>query len=68
MSRIAPALGVAAFLVLHHDWWNWGVARPLAFGILPVGLWYHAVYTLAAAGVMAALVRWYWPGDEEQDS
>ena len=40
---------------------------PLAFGFLPVGLWYHALYTLAAALLMAALVRWYWPAGLERE-
>lgn len=49
-------------IVLHQDWWNWRVARPIVFG-LPAGLWYHALYTLAAAGLMAILVRYFWPED-----
>ena len=32
---------------------------------LPVGLWYHALYTLAASGLMAVLVRYCWPADPE---
>jgi hypothetical protein len=43
------------------------VARPLAFGFLPVGLWYHALYTIAAALLMAALVRWCWPAGLERE-
>lgn len=60
MKKALAAL-TAALFVLHQDVWNWGEVRPLLFGFLPPGLWYHAAYTLAAAGLMAALVRWCWP-------
>jgi hypothetical protein len=51
--------------VLHQDVWLWTSARPLAFGFLPAGLFYHAVYTLAAAGLMMIAVRWAWPSHLE---
>jgi hypothetical protein len=41
------ALLVAAIYALHQDVWFWRVARPLVFGFLPIGLAYHAAYTLA---------------------
>lgn len=47
--------------VLHQDWWWWGEARPLVGGVLPVGLAYHAVYTLGCVGLMALLVKAAWP-------
>ena len=31
------------------------------FGILPIGLFYHAVYSLVAVGFMLVLVRFAWP-------
>lgn len=58
---------IGLFYLLHQDWWHWHSARPLAFGFLPVGLWYHALYTLAAALLMTALVRWCWPADLGSD-
>jgi len=54
-------LAVAGLYVLHQDWWNWRVARPLVFGFLPVGLAYHALFTLATVLLMAAAVKWLWP-------
>ena len=55
--------------LLHQDFWNWRVAHPLVFGFLPVGLAYHALYTIGAALWMAVLVKWAWPGqlDERAD-
>ena len=49
-------------IVLHQDWWNWHSVRPFILG-LPVGLWYHVLYTLCAAALMAFLVRYLWPQD-----
>lgn len=52
---------LVAFYALHQDVWNWRRVEPLAFGFLPVGLWYHALYSCAAAAVMGLLVRFAWP-------
>lgn len=48
-------------VVLHQDLWLWGRADPLAFGFLPVGLWYHAVFCLATSLVLALFVTSAWP-------
>jgi hypothetical protein len=53
--------------LLHNDLWFWNDAREVLG--LPVGLAYHIVYCLAAAGLMALLVRFAWPtslGDETE--
>lgn len=67
MKTLLVVLSIGAFYLLHQDWWNWTAARPLAFGFLPVGLWYHALYTIGAALLMAALVRWCWPSHLERE-
>jgi hypothetical protein len=55
--------------LLHQDSFLWREARPLALGFLPIGLVYHAIYTLACAGLMLLLCRYAWPshldGDED---
>jgi hypothetical protein len=56
---------VAIVYALHQDVWFWRSARPLVFGFLPIGLFYHAVYTLAASALLWFLVRWYWPSHLE---
>ena len=58
----------AALYVLHQDFWFWNTARPLVFGFLPVGLFYHGAYSLAVAGLMWALVRFAWPAHLEEDA
>jgi len=55
------------FFGLHNDLWLWHDARQLLG--LPVGLTYHIAYCLAAALLMALLVRHAWPHhlEPEQD-
>jgi len=53
---------------LHQDVWLFARARPLVFGFLPVGLAYHALYTLGCTLLMALLVRFAWPGHLEASS
>jgi hypothetical protein len=47
-------------IIAHHDWWFWNDGR-LTFGFLPVGLGYHALISLAAAGLWAWAVFRVWP-------
>jgi hypothetical protein len=61
MRVTASALTLLAMFLLHQDVWFWRQARPLVFGALPIGLFYHAVFTLAISLVMAVLVRLLWP-------
>ena len=51
--------------VLHQDNWNWTNAD-LVFGFLPVGMAYHAGYSILAAAMMAILVKFAWPSHLEQ--
>jgi hypothetical protein len=59
------ALALLAFFALHQDLWFWRSAEPLVFGVLPMGLAWHAGYTLAVSAVMAILVRRAWPAHLE---
>ena len=45
--------------LLHNDLWLWNDAS-LVLGI-PVGLFYHMLYCIAAAGMMVLLVKFAWP-------
>jgi hypothetical protein len=56
---------VAAVYILHQDYWNWKKAEPLIFGFLPVGLAYHAGYSILASVTMAILVKFAWPSHLE---
>lgn len=48
-------------IVLHQDFWNWSKVDPRLFGFLPVGLWYHAAYCIAAAVLLALFDKFAWP-------
>ena len=60
MPKPVLVLAVLLLYVLHQDFWFWRDSR-LVFGVLPIGLFYHAVYCLACAALMWALVRFAWP-------
>jgi hypothetical protein len=51
--------------VLHQDFWFWRDAHPLVFGFLPIGLFYHAAYTVASSLVLWALLPALWPRLDE---
>ena len=53
-----------ALFILHQDVWFWDDQR-LVFGFMPVGLAYHAGFSIAAALLWAAAVKWAWPSDIE---
>ena len=61
------AIALLVFFALHQDVWFWREAQPLVLGVLPVGLAYHAAYTLAVSALMAVLVRRYWPSHLEDE-
>ena len=65
IASLPAALIVAAVYLLHQDFWFWRSARPLVFGFLPIGLFYHAAYTLAVSVLLWVLVRRYWPSHLE---
>jgi hypothetical protein len=71
--KAAKALLVTVLVVLvyflHQDFWNWKKTDPLVFGFLPIGLAYHAGYSILASILMAVLVWIAWPKHlEEPDS
>lgn len=68
MKKATFTLCVVTLLLLHQDIWFWTTPRPLLFGFLPPGLWYHILFCLAASALMAALVRWAWPEDPDSSS
>lgn len=67
LLRILLILLVAGFYALHQDIWFWRTATPVVFGVLPVGLFYHAAYTAAISLLMWMLVRLAWPGHLDDD-
>jgi hypothetical protein len=68
MKRVGLVLAVIVVYVLHQDIWFWRTERPLVFGFLPVGLFYHACFSGLAALLMWLLVTHAWPKELEQDA
>ena len=67
MRPLTAGVLVALLYVLHQDFWFWGAARPLVFGFLPIGLFYHAVFTAACSIVLWLLVKYAWPAHLEDE-
>ena len=68
MKRLLLILAVLVLYVLHQDVWFWRTARPLVLGFVPVGLFYHAVFSVAASLLMWLLVSLAWPARLEADA
>ena len=67
-SRVAGRLVWAAVVllaILHYDFWYWG-DRSLVLGFLPIGLAFHALFSLTAAAVWALAIRYLWPSHVEE--
>ena len=68
LMKISTLLFLLVFIVLavlHQDFWNWDRAD-LVFGFLPIGLAYHAAYSLVAACFWAVVIKFAWPEDLEK--
>jgi hypothetical protein len=68
MKKLLLTAAVAALYVLHQDFWNWRTAHPLVFGFVPIGLFYHACFAVAASLLMWLLVSLAWPGHLEREA
>ena len=64
--RWVAGVAVVLLYVLHQDFWFWREARPLVFGFLPIGLFYHTAFTVASAGALWLLVKFAWPSHLEE--
>jgi hypothetical protein len=69
-TRLFLVAAVAVLYVLHQDFWFWRTARVfgiLPIGFIPVGLFYHACFSVAAALLMWLLVKYAWPAHLEEE-
>ena len=65
MKKFLLFLLTVGVYFLHQDFWNWTNADVI-LGFLPVGLAYHAGYSVLAAIMMAVLVKFAWPKHLEE--
>jgi hypothetical protein len=66
MRSILLVVAVAALYILHQDIWFWRSSY-LVFGFIPVGLFYHGIFSIAAALLMWLLVTFAWPSHLESE-
>ena len=64
MKRLIILLALV-LAVLHQDFWNWD-NDSLVFGFMPVGLAYHAGYSLAAVALWSLAIKFAWPTELEE--
>lgn len=67
MKRTLLVIAFVALYGLHQDFWFWRTAHPLVFGFIPIGLFYHACFSVAASLLMWLLVKFAWPAHLEQE-
>jgi hypothetical protein len=72
MSRASSTLprklvwaAVILLFILHHDFWLWG-DRSLVFGFMPVGLFYHVLFSIVASLTWLCAVKFAWPEEIEE--
>ena len=67
MKRLLLTLVVIALYIAHQDFWNWRKVYPMAFGFIPIGLFYHACFVVASSLVLWMLVTFAWPAHLEAE-
>ena len=66
MKSILLVVAVAALYILHQDIWFWR-SPYLVFGFIPIGLFYHGLFSIAAAFLLWLLVSYAWPYHLEEE-
>ena len=56
---------VVLLAILHQDFWYWD-DRTLVFGFMPIGLLYHACFSLVCAITWILAVKFAWPHHIEE--
>lgn len=56
---------VVILFVVHQDFWWWD-DKTLVFNFLPIGLFYHALFSVAAGLTWALANKFAWPDHIEE--
>jgi hypothetical protein len=56
---------VILLFILHHDFWFWD-DRSLVLGFMPVGLFYHVLFSIVASLTWLCAVKFAWPEEIEE--
>ena len=62
---LASIIAVVVLFILHHDFWYWDDTS-LVLGFVPIGLAYHAAYSIVAALFWFLVSRYAWPHSVEK--
>lgn len=65
LAGAAVWTAIGGLLVLRNDLWQFGEVRPVLWGVLPLGLWWHMVLCVLSAGCFLLAGRYCWPSDLE---
>ena len=65
MKKFVLILMALTVYILHQDFWLWTEHKPLVFGFIPIGLAYHAGFSMLCALMMFVLVKYAWPSELE---
>ncbi len=68
MKKTLFTIAILLLIILHQDFWNWNTARPLIFGFLPIGLFYHVCFTAVVSLLMWLMVKSLWPAHLEEEA
>ena len=63
--RKVIAILIIVLAIAHQDFWLWD-DDTLVFRFIPIGLAYHALYSLSCAVVWAMVVKFAWPSEIER--
>lgn len=64
-ARNIVAVTAVVMLVIHKDVWFWD-DRTLVFGVVPVGLMYHGIFSVLCGVLWACAVKFAWPSEIER--
>jgi hypothetical protein len=65
--RIFVYFLIVLLAIVHQDFWWWDTEKPLIGGVVPIGLAYHALVSVAAAVLWGMAVKYCWPHDLDDD-
>lgn len=64
-ARRSVWIAFGVLFLLHQDSWWWD-DRTLVLGYLPIGMFYHILFSIAATVLWVFAIRWAWPDHIEE--
>lgn len=67
MKALVYAL-IVLLAIAHQDFWWWDDSETLILGFMPIGLFYHALVSVAAGVLWWMAVKFCWPKELDDES